>query len=58
MFARSIDFSWLVEVDRSRRKASVTGLSGQLWRGRDSVLTINAVMHLPLISCVKSFSCA
>ena len=53
MFARSIDFSWLVEVNRTGRKASVTGLWSAMAGEKDSVLTVNAVGHLPLFSCVS-----
>ena len=53
MFARSIDFSWLVEVNRTGRKASVTGLWSAMAGEKDSVLTVNAVGRLPLFSCVS-----
>ena len=52
MFARSTDFSWLVEVNRTGRKASVTGLWSAMEGEKDSVVTVNAVVHPPLFFCV------
>ena len=52
MFARSTDFSWLVEVNRTGRKASVTGLWSAMEGEKDSAVTVNAVVHPPLFFCV------